>query len=124
MAKPSSLLDTLFLYGGGGETVFNRPYNPYDLDEKTSGKYSHRDPDGRRYELSNLTNPNPDRPNLTYEFLGHEKSVAMDQTADAGGLRNRDCCAAKPRRYSAHEALSRRAGRAAHRLGLDRHSAD
>jgi site-specific DNA-methyltransferase (adenine-specific) len=68
--------DTLFLYGGGAETVFNRPYNPYDLDnldEKTSGKYSHRDPDGRLYQLDNLTNPNPNRPNLTYEFLGHKK---------------------------------------------------
>ena len=68
--------DTLFLYSGGGETVFNRPYNPYDpenLDAKTSGKYSHRDPDGRIYRLSDLTNPNRDRPNLTYEFMGHTK---------------------------------------------------
>jgi site-specific DNA-methyltransferase (adenine-specific) len=65
--------DTIFYYGGGGELTFNRPYNPYDpdnLDEKTAGKYSHRDPDGRRYQLDNLTNPNPNRPNLTYEFLG------------------------------------------------------
>jgi site-specific DNA-methyltransferase (adenine-specific) len=65
--------DTIFYYGGGGEITFNRPYNPYDpdnLDEKTTGKYSHRDPDGRRYQLDNLTNPNPNRPNLTYEFLG------------------------------------------------------
>ena len=68
--------DTIFLYGGGEKTLFNRPYNPYDpdnLDEKTSGKYSHRDPDGRLYQLSDLSNPNPDRPNLTYEFLGHRK---------------------------------------------------
>lgn len=28
------------------------------------------DPDGRIYRLDNLINPNPDRPNLTYEFLG------------------------------------------------------
>lgn len=65
--------DTIFYYGGGGRLTFNRPYIPYDpdnLDEKTSSKYSHRDPDGRRYQLDNLTNPNPDRPNLTYEFLG------------------------------------------------------
>ncbi len=65
--------DTIFYYGGGGELTFNRPYNPYDhdnLDEKTAGKYSHRDPDGRLYQLDNLTNPNPNRPNLTYEFLG------------------------------------------------------
>jgi site-specific DNA-methyltransferase (adenine-specific) len=65
--------DTIFLYGGGGQTTFNRPYTPYDpdnLDEKTSTKYCHRDPDGRIYRLDNLINPNPDRPNLTYEFLG------------------------------------------------------
>jgi len=68
--------DTIFLYRGGGDAVFNRPYNPYDpdnLDEKTAGKYSHRDPDGRLYQLDNLMNPNPNRPNLTYEFLGHKK---------------------------------------------------
>jgi DNA methylase len=47
-----------------------RPYDPNDLDEKTSGKYSHRDADGRLYRLDNLINPNPNRPNLTYEFLG------------------------------------------------------
>jgi DNA modification methylase len=65
--------DTIFYYGGGGKITFNRPYNPYDLenlDEKTDKKYSSRDPDGRRYQLTDLTNPNPDRPNLTYEFLG------------------------------------------------------
>jgi DNA modification methylase len=47
-----------------------QPYNPLELDEKTAGKYRHPDPDGRIYRLDNLINPNPDRPNLTYEFLG------------------------------------------------------
>ncbi|MEO6787358.1 MAG: DNA methyltransferase, partial [Chthoniobacteraceae bacterium] len=68
--------DTIFFYGGGGKIAFHRPYDPYDpdnLDEKTSAKYSLRDPDGRRYQLDNLTNPNPNRPNLTYEFLGVKK---------------------------------------------------
>jgi len=68
--------DTILFYGGGGGLTFNRPYIPYDLqnlDDKTDGKYSHRDPDGRRYQLDNLTNPNPDRPNLKYEFLGVTK---------------------------------------------------
>jgi len=51
--------DTMFL-----------PYDPDNLDHKTAGKYCHRDPDGRVYRLSDLTNPNPDRPNLTYEFMG------------------------------------------------------
>lgn len=51
------------------DAAFTR-YDESDLDERTDTKYSHRDPDGRRYQLDNLINPNPDRPNLTYEFLG------------------------------------------------------
>ena len=65
--------DSIFYYGGGDKLTFNRPYNPYDadnLDDKTDEKYSLRDPDGRRYQLTSLLNPNPDRPNLEYEFLG------------------------------------------------------
>jgi len=65
--------DAIFYYGGGGLVTFNRPYTPYapdNLDEKTATKYCHRDPDGRIYRLDNLINPNPNRPNLTYEFLG------------------------------------------------------
>lgn len=46
------------------------PYDPENLPPKTAAKYCHRDADGRRYELKDLTSPNPDRPNLTYEFLG------------------------------------------------------
>ncbi len=50
-----------------------KEYDPEDLDDKTAGKYTHQDSDGRLYQLSDLTNPNPDRPNLTYEFLGITK---------------------------------------------------
>lgn len=46
------------------------PYDKANLGPKTAAKYSHVDADGRRYELKDITNPNPDRPNLTYEFLG------------------------------------------------------
>lgn len=48
-------------------------YDPHALDEKTTNKYRYRDEDGRLYRLSDLTNPNPNRPNLTYEFLGVSK---------------------------------------------------
>ena len=43
-----------------------------DLDEKTLEKGTRQfDPHtGRRYQLTSLLNPSPDRPNLTYEFLG------------------------------------------------------
>jgi site-specific DNA-methyltransferase (adenine-specific) len=43
------------------------------LDEKTDEKYSLRDAQGRRYQLTSLINPSPNRPNLTYEFLGVTK---------------------------------------------------
>ena len=49
------------------------PYDEGALDPKTAAKYSHHDPNGRRYQLSDLTNPNRNRPNLTYEFLGITK---------------------------------------------------
>ena len=45
-------------------------YDPDDLDAKTLQQYARQDPDGRRYQLTSLLNPNMDRPNLTYEFLG------------------------------------------------------
>ncbi len=47
-----------------------QPYDETNLDEKTAGKYCHRDEHGRLYRLDSLINPNPNRPNLTYEFLG------------------------------------------------------
>ena len=68
--------DSIFYYTAGKEFTWNRPFHEYDidnLDEKTASKYSNQDPDGRRYTLGDLTNPNPNRPNLTYEFLGHNK---------------------------------------------------
>src|SRR6266545_5840538 len=68
--------DVILLYSCTGEYVWKRPFRPYDLDAldpKTAKKYCHLDADGRRYTLGDLNNPNPDRPNLTYEFLGHRK---------------------------------------------------
>ena len=67
--------DTLLLYQRGDQTTWNAdemfvPYDENDLDSKTASKYRLRDPDGRRYHLDSLINPNPKRPNLTYEFLG------------------------------------------------------
>src|SRR5205807_1651201 len=56
--------------GTWNEGAVFQPYDLDALDEKTKGKYSHRDANGRLYQLDNLINPNPNRPNLTYEFLG------------------------------------------------------
>jgi DNA modification methylase len=68
--------DTLLLFSKTDDFVWNPPFKPYDLtnlDEKAASKYCYKDNDGRRYTLGDLNNPNPDRPNLTYEFLGHKK---------------------------------------------------
>jgi DNA modification methylase len=67
--------DLILVYSKGPEptwvedAVFT-PYDENELDEKTASKYSQRDSVGRRYQLTSLINPNSDRPNLTYEFLG------------------------------------------------------
>lgn len=70
--------DTILCYQKSDSAVWNMeaafiPYDQDNLDAKTAGKYTLQDPDGRLYQLSDLTNPNPDRPNLTYEFLGITK---------------------------------------------------
>lgn len=67
--------DVLFSYAKTERWVWNQSqlytrYDPNNLPAKTASKYSHKDPDGRVYRLDNLINPNADRPNLTYEFLG------------------------------------------------------
>jgi DNA modification methylase len=66
--------DTILLYSVG-DNYWNEdsaflPYDPADLSEKTTEKYSQVDGDGRKYQLTSLINPNQNRPNLTYEFLG------------------------------------------------------
>lgn len=66
--------DTILMYGAESriwnEDAMFQPYDLARLPEKTAEKYSHVDPGGRRYQLTSLINPNQDRPNLRYEFLG------------------------------------------------------
>ncbi len=60
--------DIILCYGKTQESVFHRPYTESDpaYIEKF---YRHIEKGtGRRYMLGDLTNPNKDRPNLTYEF--------------------------------------------------------
>jgi adenine specific DNA methylase Mod len=71
----ASLHDVIFYYSRGETTTWNAAaavvsYDIERLDEKTDSKYAQKDADGRRYQLTSLLNPNSDRPNLTYEFLG------------------------------------------------------
>ena len=62
--------DFLLYYANGEEFTWNRQFQPYD-PAYVEKFYRQVEPDtGRRYQLGDLVNPNPDRPNLTYEFLG------------------------------------------------------
>jgi site-specific DNA-methyltransferase (adenine-specific) len=62
--------DSIFFYTKGPKYTFNRQYLPHD-PEYIRQFYKYVEPDtGRRYRLADLTNPNKDRPNLTYEFMG------------------------------------------------------
>lgn len=67
--------DVILVYAKSDASTWNAdalftPYDPAALDEKTATKYGLIDETGRRYQLTSLINPNTDRPNLTYEFLG------------------------------------------------------
>lgn len=62
--------DVIYFYGKSEESKFNMVYLPHNEDY-IKNFYKYIDPDtGRRYRLDNLTNPNKNRPNLTYEFKG------------------------------------------------------
>ena len=54
------------------ETKWNPQYAAY-TEAAISNQYTLADSDGRLYQLTSLLNPNPDRPNLTYEFKGVTK---------------------------------------------------
>ncbi len=67
--------DVIFAYQKTQDALWNAdkmfvPYDMNNLDKKTLDQYSRVDDDGRRYRLASLINPNKNRPNLTYEFLG------------------------------------------------------
>jgi DNA modification methylase len=67
--------DVILFYSYAADNFWNEdeafmPYDESNLSEKTSEKYTMRDNKGRLYQLTSLINPNSDRPNLTYEFLG------------------------------------------------------
>ena len=62
--------DTLLYYSKSDAYTWNRLFLPHDPDY-IDKFYKYFEPQtGRRYRLDNLANPNKDRPNLTYEFLG------------------------------------------------------
>lgn len=62
--------DTILRYTQGSSWTWNPQYSEHD-ENYVQRFYRHVEPaTGRRYTLDNLLNPNSDRPNLTYDFLG------------------------------------------------------
>jgi len=62
--------DILLLYAKGPQAIWNTQHRAYD-DDYLDSHYSYVEEDtGRHYTLSDCTNPNKDRPNLTYEWNG------------------------------------------------------
>lgn len=65
----SNARDVILRYTKSKSFVFNKIYIKHD-PEYIRNFYKYKDEDGRVFRLGDLTNPNKDRPNLTYEFLG------------------------------------------------------
>ena len=62
--------DFLLYYSKADDFTWNRLYRPH-TPEYVKQFYRYEDKNGRRYRISDLTNPNRNRPNLTYEWNGH-----------------------------------------------------
>ena len=71
--KFPSAHDTLLFYSKTEKTVWNLQYLPH-RDEYIKSHYGSIEPEtGRRYTLGDCLNPNPDRPNLTYDWNSHHR---------------------------------------------------
>jgi DNA modification methylase len=61
--------DIIFRYTKTDQFTFNKIFGEHD-PSYVEKAYKYTDEDGRSYRLLPLLNPNDNRPNLTYEFLG------------------------------------------------------
>ena len=96
--------DTLLYFTKSDSFVWNRPFLPHDEDY-IKRFYRHVEPEtGRRYTLGDLTNPNRDRPNLTYEWNGHHRvwrwtKERMQEAHDKGLIHYTSTGLARQKRY-------------------------
>lgn len=60
--------DVIFRYTKSNNWTWNQQYSPYE--QSYIDKFYNQEDAKGRYTLDNLLNPNKNRPNLTYEFLG------------------------------------------------------
>ena len=96
--------DNLMYYSKGERFCWNRPFLPH-APEYVEQFYRYVDSEtGRRYRLSDLTNPNRNRPNLTYEWNGHQRvwrwtRERMQQAHDEGLIHYSSTGLASQKRY-------------------------
>jgi adenine-specific DNA-methyltransferase len=64
--------DTLLRFSKTDTFTWNPQYAPH-REEYLRDFYKYVEPDGRKYRLISCINPNPNRPNLTYEWNGVKK---------------------------------------------------
>ena len=62
--------DQILYYSKSQQVTWNPVHLPHS-EKYLTDKYRYVDADGRRFSLDNMTSPNP-RPNLTYEWEGHQ----------------------------------------------------
>ena len=96
--------DTLLYYSKGDDFKWNRPFRPHDPEYVEQFYRFTESETGRRYRLSDLSNPNRDRPNLTYEWNGHMRvwrwtKERMQEAHDNGIIHYSSTGLASQKRY-------------------------
>jgi len=96
--------DVLLYYSKAQDFEWNRAFRPYDSDYVERFYRNVEEGTGRRYTLSDLTNPNRNRPNLTYEWNGHHRvwrwtKERMQQAHDEGLLQYSSTGLPRQKRY-------------------------
>jgi len=98
----STAHDTIYCYAKGAATNWAPPRLEYS--EEYVARFNQDDGDGRKYTLDNMNNPNPDRPNLRYEWNGVTRvwrvtKEKMQALHDAGLLAYTSSGVARYKRY-------------------------
>jgi site-specific DNA-methyltransferase (adenine-specific) len=65
--------DTILFYTKTDEATWNPQYGKYDPEYVENFFRYVEEGTGRKYRIQNVQNPNPNRPNLTYEWKGHTR---------------------------------------------------
>ncbi len=94
--------DTIFAFSPASDPEWHPPKLEYSREYLE--RYNLKDPDGRRYTLDNMVNPNPNRPSLTYIWNGVTRvwrvcKERMQEMHDAGQLEYTSNGVARYKRY-------------------------